>query len=274
MDRFRLPSEIPEEQWPAPSVFIDEAQDLVKSAREQKLEIRVMGGLAVYLHSLEHEVLWKKLGRLGKKVFTDIDLVSYQKHRMKLIKFFKNREYEINQKLLYHYGKSRQIYYGETIPMVEIFFDKLAMNHTISYKKRLEADPLTVPLAELLLQKLQMVRMNEKDIKDSIILIRAHEIGEDDDDRINRNVLGTCLGSDWGFYYTATENLKKVKDSLTTYSAVENSHAKIIEQRITELLAYLEEYPKTFRWKSRAVLGTKKKWYNEVDEWDIIDSPL
>ena len=58
MDRFKLPSEISEDEWPAPSVFIEEAKDLVKSAREQKLEIRVMGGLAIYLHSLEHEALW------------------------------------------------------------------------------------------------------------------------------------------------------------------------------------------------------------------------
>ena len=199
--------------------------------------------------------------------------MSYQKYRIKLIKFFQNRGYVLNQKLLYHYGRSRQIYHGETIPMVEIFFDKLAMNHTIHYKKRLEADPLTVPLAELLLQKLQMVRMNEKDIKDSIILIRGHEIGEDDDDSINKTVLGSSLGSDWGFYYTATENLKKIKDSLTNYSVLSNGDTKVIEQRIEELLAHLEAVPKTFKWKSRALLGTKKKWYNEVDEWDVIDSP-
>jgi hypothetical protein len=273
MDRFKLPSEIPDDQWPAPSVFIEEAQNLVTDAREQNLEIRIMGGLAIYLHCIEHEVLWEKLGRLGKKVFTDIDLVSYQKYRVKLIKFFQNRGYVLNQKLLYHYGKSRQIYYGETIPMVEIFFDRLAMNHKIHYKKRLEADPLTVPLAELLLQKLQMVRMHEKDIKDSIVLLRAHEFGEDDEDRINRSVLGTCLGSDWGFYYTATENLKKIRDSLTEYSVLSNGDNKVIERRIAELMAHLEAEPKTFKWKSRALLGTKKKWYNEVDEWDVIDSP-
>lgn len=273
MDRFRLPSEIPIEQWPPPSAFIEEAQECVKSAKDTGLAIRVMGGLAIFLHCQEYKGLWEKLGRLGKKVFTDIDLVSYQKYRVKLIKFFKNRGYEINQKLLYHYGKTRQIYYGEKIPMVEIFFDKLAMNHTIDYKRRLEADTPTVPLAELLLQKLQMVRMNEKDIKDAIILFRAHEIGEDDQDKINKNVLGPSLVSDWGFYYTATENLKKIKNSLATYSVLSNGDIKVIEQRIAELLAYLEEEPKTLKWKSRAIIGSKKKWYNEVDEWDVIESP-
>jgi hypothetical protein len=273
MDRFRLPSEIPIEQWPPPSAFIEEAQECVKSAKEKNLEIRIMGGLAIYLHCQEYAGLWEKLGRLGKMVFTDIDLVSYQRYRVKLIKFFNRRGYEINQKLLYHYGKNTQIYYGQTIPMVEIFFDRLAMNHTINYKRRLDADSPTVPLAELLLQKLQMVRMNEKDIKDAIILFRAHEIGEDDQDKINKNVIGSSLGSDWGFCYTATENLKKIKDSLSTYSVLNNGDIKVIEQRITELLALLVEQPKTLKWKSRALIGTKKRWFKEVDEWDVIDSP-
>jgi hypothetical protein len=118
-----------------------------------------------------------------------------------------------------------------------------------------------------------MVRMNEKDIKDSIILIRAHEFGEDDEDRINKHLLGTCLGSDWGFYYTATENLKKIRDSLSAYAVLSTEDREVIEGRIVELLAHLEAEPKTFKWKSRALLGTKKKWYNEVDEWDVIESP-
>ena len=115
--------------------------------------------------------------------------------------------------------------------------------------------------------------MNEKDIKDSIILIRAHQIGENDEDSINKTVLGSSLGSDWGFYYTATENLKKIKDSLSSYSVLSSGDREIIQRRITELLAYLEAEPKSFKWKTRAVLGTKTKWYNEVDEWDVIDSP-
>jgi len=47
---------------------------------------------------------------------------------------------------------TRQIYYGTRIPMVEIFLDKLRMNHTINFVKRLEADLITIPLTELLLE--------------------------------------------------------------------------------------------------------------------------
>ena len=272
MDRFRLPSEIPEEEWPRPEAFIEEAQACVQAAADQGLILRVMGGLAIFLHSQEHRELWEKLGRLGKKIFTDIDYVAYGKHRVKMIKFFQNRGFVINQKMLYHYGKTRQIYYGQKIPMAEVFYDQMHFNHPISFKKRLEQDSPTFPLAELLLQKLQMVRMNEKDIKDAIVLLRAHELGSDDANRINQTRIADVLCRDWGFFYTATENLRKIRSTLDSYSAVRAEDEKVIEQRIDELLGYLEVQQKGLKWRTRAIIGTKVKWYNEVDEWDVIAS--
>jgi hypothetical protein len=260
------------EEWPPPSAFIEEAEECVKTASAKSLHLRVMGGLAIFMHSREFQPLWEKLGRLGKKVFTDIDFVSYGKDRGELIEFFKGRNYFINQKMLYLYGKGRQIYYGKKIPMVEIFFDKLEMNHIVNFKNRLDADYPTIPLTELLLQKLQMVNINEKDIKDLIILLRAHEIGADDKDQINREALGSHLLSDWGFHYTATTNLKKIKDALGQYSALGDEDIKVVEGRLDDLLDYLENEPKSMKWKMRALVGTKMQWYNEVDEWDVIDS--
>lgn len=270
-NKFRLPSEIPIEEWPKPEEFIEEAKSLVEEADKEDLTIRIMGGMAIFLHSQNEEVLWEKIGRLGKKVFTDIDLVGYGKQRIKLLKFFEKRGYTINQRLLYHYGKTRQIYHGPKIPMVEIFYDQLAMNHTIPYKNRLENDSPTLPAAELLLQKLQMVKMNEKDVKDSIILLRAHDLGETDENVINKNTLKDVLCSDWGFYYTATLNLLKIKDKLPEYDVLSTEDSTIITERTDELLHYLENEPKALKWKARAAVGTKKRWYNEVDDWDVIE---
>ena len=117
-----------------------------------------------------------------------------------------------------------------------------------------------------------MVKINEKDIKDVIILLRAHEIGTDDKDQINREAVGSRLLSDWGFHYTATTNLKKIKDALRQYSALGDGDIKVVEDRLNDLLDYLENEPKSMKWKMRALVGTKMQWYNEVDEWDVIDS--
>jgi len=89
---------------------------------------------------------------------------------------------------------------------------------------------------------------------------------------INLKVLAKTLLSDWGFYYTVTTNLKKVKDSLRSYDALTKSDAKILEGRIDKLLNYLGSQPKSLGWKLRARIGTKKKWYNDVEEWEYFSS--
>lgn len=267
--KFRLPSEIPIEEYPPPSVFIDEALSCVQDAAEEGIILRIMGGMGIYLHSQEYKQLWERLSRLGEKVFTDIDFASYGRFRVKIFEFFKKRGYEVDQRLFMHYGMKRHIYFGGRVPMIEVFLDKLEMNHTINFDKRLEVDSPTIPLAELLLQKMQIVKINEKDIKDAIVLLTAHDVGETDKETINLEALANAgLVSDWGFYYTVTTNLQKVKEYVQKTTTLDGNDSKrIINERIDKILNYLEGQPKTLSWKLRAKVGTKKQWYNDVEDW-------
>jgi len=266
--KFRLPWEIPIEEYPPPSVFIEEALSCVSDAEGEGIILRIMGGMGIYLHSLEYKQLWEKLARLGERVFTDIDFASYGKFREKILKFFKRRGYDFDPRLMHHYGLKRHIYFGGRVPMVEVFFDKLEMNHTISFSKRLEADSPTLPPSELLLQKMQIVKINEKDIKDAIVLLIAHDVGETDKETINLKALAHAgLTSDWGFYYTVTTNLQRVKEFVGNSTILNEDQKAIINGRIDKILKYLDEQPKSLGWKLRASIGTKKKWYNDVEEW-------
>lgn len=266
--KFRLPSEIPIEEYPPLSVFIEEALSCVKEAAEEGIILRIMGGMGIYLHAPECKQLWEKLARLGKRVFTDIDFASYGKFRGKIFDFFKKRGYNIDQRLQMYYGMKRHIYFGGKVPMVEVFFDKLEMNHTISFNKRLEADSPTLPLSELLLQKMQIVKINEKDIKDAIVLLRAHDAGKRDNETINLEALARAgLTSDWGFYYTVTANLQKVKDFARNSDTLTENDKTVISERVDKILNYIKEQPKSLSWNLRARIGTKKQWYNEVEDW-------
>lgn len=264
----RLPADIPIEEYPKPEVFIDEAKVLVEEAERRGLLLRIMGGMAIYMHSTEFEELWRNLARLGKKVFTDIDFVAYGKQRNEIYEFVQKRGYKTDPRFLYQFGKTRHIFFGGRVPMVEIFYDQLEMNHTIPYEGRLEVDKPTTPLGELMLQKLQVVKINEKDIKDLIVLIRAHEVGEDDKEKINLNVFDFVnMSGDWGWYYTATTNLNKVKKFAGEYPQLSDADRTAVNQRVDRMLAYLEQEPKSFKWKMRAKLGTKTMWYNPVEDW-------
>jgi hypothetical protein len=39
-----------------------------------------------------------------------------------------------------------------------------------------------------------------------------------------------------------------------------------ISVKINKLLQFIEKEPKSMRWKLRAKIGTRKKWYNDVEE--------
>jgi hypothetical protein len=265
--RFRLPSEIPLEEYPSPSAFVDEGIALARKAREEGMTLRIMGGLAIFLHSQEFKQLWENIGRLGQKVFTDIDYASYGKFRNKVFDFMKKCGYSADQRILANYGMKRQVYFGQKIPMIDVFFDELDMNHVISFKGRLELDYPTIPLADLLLEKLQIVEINEKDTKDIIVLLRGHRIGDEDADAINHEYIAKILSNDWGFYYTVSENLKKIGSSLRTFDALNEGDVSDVKGKIDNLIQEIEKKPKSMKWKIRARTGPKKIWYEEVSDW-------
>jgi len=90
---------------------------------------------------------------------------------------------------------------------------------------------------------------------------------------VDKNTIGTHLLSDWGFYTTALSNLKRIRASLRRFSALSDSDMKIVSDRLRELTEFLESSQKTLGWKLRSLIGRRLTWYNEVDEWDVIESP-
>lgn len=269
--RFRLPTEVPLENYPKPEEFIKEAKRIVDIGNSQGVPLRIMGGLAIYIKISEkgeyYKDLWTKLSRLGERVFTDIDLVSYGAYREQIVRLLNDIGYELWQPSLWKFGGLRYIFYSDKIPMVEVFFDKLKMNHEIIFKNRLEIEKYTIPLADLLLTKFQIVNINEKDLKDIAILIRTFEITNTDQNAINGLYIAKILAKDWGFYYTFMINLRKFSNYIQEHKILDKKSINIIINRLDKLVKIIESEPKTMRWKLRAKIGPKKKWYEEVEDW-------
>jgi hypothetical protein len=164
-------------------------------------------------------------------------------------------------------GGERLIFFSNRIPMIDVFFDKLNYNHPIDYRGRLEIHPHCVSLTDLLLQKLQIVQINDKDLKDAMLLLLAAEIGEQDQHMINAKYVARLMSDDWGFYHTSTTNLGRVKEAVAQVKALTEEQKISICAQADRLLFALENAPKSGRWKSRAKTGTSKPWYNEVSDW-------
>lgn len=242
--------------------FVTEALRIIEEADEQGILLRLMGAIAIRLHSPEHAYLHQKLGRF----ITDIDYVAYEKQSSKIEKFFEDQNYSRRMLSFSFALGGRMIFTNNSDGRhIDVFLNRLEMCHKIDYKKRLEIDTPTVPLAELLLQKMQIVKISEKDIIDTTMLLLAHKLGETDEDTINVKYIAKILSKEWGFYYTVTTNLKKVSSLMRKFDVLSEEDKEAVGTRIDELIKRLDEEPKSRSWKMRAKVGTSKKWYKEVD---------
>jgi hypothetical protein len=165
-------------------------------------------------------------------------------------------------------GGARHIYFGERIPMIDVFFDHLDYNHPIDYRGRLEIHPYCVSLADLLLQKLQIVQINDKDLKDGMLLLLAAQIGDADKGMINAKYIAKLMSDDWGFYYTSVMNLNKIQAAVNGVPVLSESDRIIIKEKAETIIKIIENAPKSGKWKGRAKTGTSKIWYKEVSDWE------
>lgn len=246
--------------------FEKEVRRIISEADKRKIPLRILGGAAIRIHCPNHRDLYEKLKRAPKH---DMDFVTYSKFRPVTRSLFVDLGYEpyISLMLTGATGRHRQIFNDkEGNKAIDVFLDKLEMCHIIDYKGRLEVDSPTVPLAELLLQKLQIVQTNEKDIQDTIILLAEHDVGKGDKEVINADYVAKTLANEWGFNYTVTVNFGKVKEFLGKYDALSKSQETVVGERIAKLEDRIEKEPKTFQWRLRAKVGSSVKWYNVVEE--------
>ncbi len=269
---------IPEEE------FVKEAIGIVERARDRGVVLRILGALAIYIHSSHErniiEELYCKVGRFpeSKALFTDLDLVAYSKQRGEIMKLFeKELKFKYNVIVRGIFGLKRLIYmHPMDLYKVEIFFDKLEFSHDVVFGfkpgcGRLELDYPTIALSDLALEKLQIHKITMKDIVDLIVLFAAHRIGRTEErEVINCSYIASVLSADWGFWYDLVNNLnvtKRYAEKLHLEKMLNDGVYNIFLSRVDELLKIIEETPKTKEWKKRAKVGTSKPWYREVEEF-------
>ena len=244
-----------------PKEYDAEAIRLVQSGKAQGLTLRVMGGVAVRIHCPKYETILS----LMKRRANDVDLVGRRRERHGVITLFTNLGYGFDRQM--QILMERCIFEDKSCGLsVDVFFDKIRMCFEVDLTRRLAIDSPTISLADLLLQKMQIVHLNEKDIQDTMVLLREHAVGAEDNETINSNYIADVLSRNWGFYYTVTSNLEKVLTFLPKYEALEEGDRSDIRSRIGELLKEIKGKPKSPKWRLRGKIGTRIKWYEEVEE--------
>jgi len=250
--------------------FLSEAKKIVEEAKKKDIILRALGGVGIRLHSLDRLDFCKRLGRLGlgQQEFSDLDFMAYRKQRNKMEDFFKSLSYRKRITTLSTASSERHVYFHpEGWFSADVFFDELLVaNHPMDFRERLELDYPTIAATDLLLEKLQIVTFSEKDLKDTLILLISHEIGErDGKELINAKYIAKLLSKDWGFWYTTTNNLKRIGSLLPKMENIKDEERADITSKVDKLLNYIDSEPKTNGWKLRAIVGSRKVWYQHVE---------
>jgi hypothetical protein len=243
--------------------YVDRALDIVEKAKERGVELRILGSLAYRLHCPAHLHLFEEMGR----DLTDVDLAAFGNQRRNVRAFLEERGYVIDQDMLVTTEGKRYAFSDPDSKMaVDVFFDELFFCHPIPLRDRLGLDYPTITPTDLLLEKMQIVEINPKDIKDSLVLLLEHPLDSRESDAIDAVYIAKLLATDWGFYYTVTTNLEKLGRHVPDYAALGAGGGEIVNRRVKELVQVIEEEPKTGKWKLRARIGPRVKWYQEVAE--------
>lgn len=244
--------------------FENEVKRIVDAGNTAGVTLRLLGSLAFHQHCPTYGNLQAKMGR----AYTDIDFAAYGKQASQIRKWMPAAlGYKEETEVFINTGGQRMIFEHPTHGLhVDVFVDKLDFCHTIFWKDRLEKDSPTIPLIELVLEKLQIVKINEKDIIDMIMLLLEHPWGEHDTETINLPYMIKICANDWGFWRTVTMNFDKVKRLAQTYDTLNDTEKTKVAAQVDRALQALEATPKSFSWKTRAAIGDKVKWYKEVEE--------
>jgi hypothetical protein len=238
-----------------------QARRLIDLATDQGLVLRLLGGLAIQLLTPELPART----RTGQ----DLDFGSVRSSRKGLTALLEQQGFVGDRNFNALYG-DKQMYFthAETGLAVDVMVDRIHMCHTVEFADRATELPYTLSPTDLLLSKLQIVELNEKDLDDILRLLVHFPLEEGHaPDTIQLDVIGALVGDDWGWFKTISLNLDRISARLADGSPdaiAGGTHDPAAAAQT--LRATVTDAPKSRRWKLRDRVGERKRWYDLPEE--------
>jgi len=232
---------------------VSEGQRIAEAASSRSIVLRLAGGVGVALRcpSANSSPLVRE--------YADVDLVGRSKQREVIERLFVDLGYEPDTAFNALHGARRLFFWdGTNERQLDVFLDTVEMCHKLQLTDRLAIDDVTLPIADLLLMKLQIFETNAKDMLDITALFVDQEL-TDDDAGINMPYIEQLTRSDWGLWKTITMVAEKTDHFSTSVRGL--THGSVVHARIVDFLERLQASEKSRRWKIRARIGEKVRWY-------------
>jgi hypothetical protein len=235
---------------------VDEALRILAAAAD--VPLRLLGGVGIAVAVAQEPLL--------HRVYNDIDFITARGRGPEAVEVFEQLGYEGDRQFNGLNGHRRLLFYDRANDRrVDVFVGKFEMCHTWPLEKRLTTTDRTIPVADLLLTKLQIFAINDKDQRDIVNLLHGRPLAEGDEEGINAGYIARLCAGDWGLWRTVTMNIERTRGALGRYE-LSPEHEGIVVARLDDLRRRIDGEPKSTKWKLRARVGERVQWYEEPEE--------
>lgn len=243
---------------PSADTLFAAALEAINAATNQGTRMRLLGGIAV--RHLAPSAARPPLAR----TYHDYDVVVASRDSAATARVFRSLGYSEDPHFNAIHGAQRMIFTSEAGFDVDVIVGTFQMCHRLDLGADLPEAGLTVHPADLLLTKLQIVEIEDKDLRDASAILHDVPIGLGPDAVVDPIRFVRPLATDWGFYHTVERNLEKVSE----YSArvLDSQGASKVHGAVGALVDAMERAQKSMKWKMRARLGEKVAWYELPEE--------
>jgi Fic family protein len=259
-----------------------EAMDTIDAARAQGVHLRLTGGLAVRRYCTDLDFMDRE--------YSDIDFVGRADQKKEIHAVFESLDYTENRYVTQstdsgqlQYIKNEALegmkaearaaaagqassYEPPLVDHIDIFLDVMRMDHDIDVSERLEVDDYAISPADAFIAKMQIGKINQKDVHDVIALVKDVPLRDvDDDASIDLLYIAEVCSNDWGLYQDLTTNLDIALAMVDDYGLTESQQDRVYA-RLAAIKESVESASKSIRWRLRATVGERVAWRREIED--------
>lgn len=234
------------------------ARDAIAAADEAGARMRLLGGVAVH-----HLAPSARAAPLARR-YHDFDVVVPARQGAIAAKVFRALGYGEDPHFNALHGAQRMIFVSGRGFEVDVLVGAFQMCHRLELGADLPEEGLTVRPADLLLTKVQIVEIEEKDLRDAVALLRDVPLGGSPTASVDPARFVAPLAADWGFFHTVERNLPRVAAYAEAH--LDADGATLVGRALGSLMEAMEAAPKSMKWRMRARVGERVPWYELPEE--------
>jgi hypothetical protein len=241
---------------------ISESLRIIREGEKQGIILRMIGGLAVRAHCEDLEFCEREYG--------DVDLVALGKQVVKIRSTFDSLGYSEDLSTTRSTDGTQLLFrQDDSQDHVDVFLDKLRMEHTIDLRDRLQIEDRTISVSDIIITKLIIHVMNEKDYRDIFTIMKDMELGrEDRPGVINVSYLASICSKDWGLFQDINSKIDECLQVMSHYN-FSQPESDLIRTRFQSIKEAMDSEPKSLKWKMRSLMGSRIAVRDIVEEEDL-----